>query len=161
MAALYDLRLKISSCHDLFHIPESLYTVTERSGPSLSGERLFDYVDPAQRDVQIEMEAVASTHLERIGAYLEPTFKKPAVDNDAYPVEASVIIPIRNRVATIGDAIASALSQKTDFTFNILVVDNHSTDDTGKVISRYAGKHQNVRHIVPQAYRFGDRGLLE
>ncbi|MFZ4582856.1 MAG: glycosyltransferase, partial [Paludibacter sp.] len=122
-AGLYDLRLKVSRKAELFHINEYLYAEVE-TDTRKSGEKLFDYVDPKNRAVQIEMEAACTAHLKKIGAFLEPEFTQIEFDKGEFPVEASVIIPVRNRVKTIDDAIRSVLSQKTNFAFNLIVVDN-------------------------------------
>jgi hypothetical protein len=130
---MYDLRLRISEKHPIVHIPESLYASSAMSDEHV--ER-FAYVDPQNRDVQIEMEQIFTEYLRRIGAYLEPKFKAydPSSDRGRFPVEATVVIPVRNRERTIEDAVRSVLSQETDFTFNVIVVDNHSTDRTGDIL---------------------------
>ena len=150
-AGLYDLRLKISTDGPLFHIQEFFSTKME-SDRRLSGEKLFDYVDPRNQSVQREMEKVATQHLRRIGAWLRPVFKKVPPAETAFPAEASVIIPVRNRKRTVADAIKSALSQKTDFSFNVIVVDNHSTDGTTLLLSRLAGKDARVIHLIPSRF---------
>ncbi|MBO0726057.1 MAG: glycosyltransferase family 2 protein [Blastocatellia bacterium] len=163
---LYDLRLKLSINSAIFRIPEPLYTRVAADLRS-SGEKLFDYVDPRKRDYQIEMEKIATEHLERIGARLEPAFANPselaesAGSSEEFPVRASVIIPVRNRVKTIADAARSALSQKTDFPFNVIVVDNHSTDGTTDLLRKLAAgdKRQNkLIHIVPERADYGIGG---
>jgi len=157
LAGFYDLRLKVSAGYPVFHIPEYLYLCHAKI-ETLSGERLFDYVDPTNRAVQKEMERIATMHLKRIGAFLEPVFRSANTCPKEYPIEASVIIPVRNRVNTIGDAVESALSQKTDFPFNVLVVDNHSSDGTGTVVSQWAQKDHRVHHIIPQRIDLGIGG---
>jgi hypothetical protein len=158
---LYDLRLKLSINSSIFRIPEPLYTrvAAERRA---SGEKLFDYVDPRKRDYQVEMEKIVTEHLKRIGAYLEPGFAEVPQSNEQFPVEASVIIPVRNRVKTIADAVKSALAQKTDFAFNVIVVDNHSTDGTTDVLRELAaesGTSENKPvHIVPTRTDYGIGG---
>lgn len=147
-AGFYDLRLKISINHQLFHLQEYLYTKVE-SDVRVSGEKLFDYVDPRNQLVQKEMEAVATSHLKNIGAYLSPKFKRVPKSGGDFPVEASVIIPVRNRTKTIADAVQSVLIQRTNFAFNIIVVDNHSTDGTTEVLSELASKNPAVKHIIP------------
>ncbi|MBO7456469.1 MAG: glycosyltransferase family 2 protein [Paludibacteraceae bacterium] len=145
-AGLYDLRLRATESDkgtrgkvqgtELAHIPEYLYYEIEEDTRK-SGEKLFDYVDPRNRAVQVEMEACVTAHLKRIGAYLNPGEYKPLPEaDDSYPVTASVIIPCRNRVRTIGDAIRSALNQKVraPYSFNVIVVDDNSTDGTVDVI---------------------------
>lgn len=131
-AGLYDLRLRAEK---LEHIPEYLYYEIEEDTRK-SGEKLFDYVDPRNRAVQIEMEQCVTAHLKRIGAYLMPGVYKALPEAGEYPVTASVIIPCKNRVRTIADAIQSALSQKvsTPYSFNVIVVDDNSTDGTAEVI---------------------------
>ena len=140
-AGLYDLRLRASHAISLqpsaiSHIPEYLYYEIEEDTRK-SGEKLFDYVDPRNRQVQIEMEACVTAHLKRIGAYLKPgKYKSLPKADDTYPVTASVIIPCKNRVRTIADAIHSALSQKVreGYSFNVIVVDDNSTDGTAETI---------------------------
>lgn len=156
-AGVYDLRLKISINHQLFHIQEYLYTNVE-SDVRVSGEKLFDYVDPRNQLVQKEMEAVATSHLKNIGAYLSPKFKRVPKSGVDFPVEASVIIPVRNRAKTIADAVRSVLIQKTDFAFNVIVVDNHSTDGTTEVLRELASKNPMVMHIIPTRKDLGIGG---
>ena len=135
-AALYDLRLRVSEIGPLVHINELLYYETETDRRD-SGVKLFDYVDPRNRAVQVEMEKVCTAYLKRIGGYLEPVFKDVDLDSVPFEVEASVVIPCRNRVKTIGDAIRSALNQKTDFPYNVIVVDDNSDDGTVDVIRSF------------------------
>jgi len=136
-AALYDLRLKVSQKGRIEHIGEYLYYEIEEDLRS-SGEKLFDYVDPKNRSSQIEMEAAVTDHLKAIGGYLPPVFTPVDLsEGGPFPVEASVVIPCKNRVRTIGDAITSALSQQTDFPFNVIVVDDNSTDGTVEVIRSF------------------------
>lgn len=156
-AGLYDLRLKVSIHHEILHIQEFLYTKTE-SDIRKSGEKLFDYVDPRNRQVQIELEQVATTHLKNIGAYLKPKFSKVPKSKDAFPVEASVIIPVRNREKTVAEAVNSVLMQKPDCTFNVIVVDNHSTDGTTKILNDLALSDRRVKHIVPERQDLGIGG---
>ena len=156
-AGFYDLRLKISINHQLFHIQEYLYTKVE-SDVRVSGEKLFDYVDPRNQLVQKEMEAVATSHLKNIGAYLNPKFKHVPKSGVDFPVEASVIIPVRNRAKTIADAVQSVLIQRTDIAFNIIVVDNHSTDGTTEVLRDLASKNPSVKHIIPRRKDLGIGG---
>ena len=135
-AGLYDLRLRVSELGPLVHVNEFLYYEIESDRRS-SGEKLFDYVDPRNRAVQVEMEQACTSHLKRIGGYLEPVFKEVDLDSVPFDVEASVVIPCRNRVRTIGDALKSALSQETDFPYNVIVVDDNSTDGTVDVIKSF------------------------
>lgn len=143
-AALYALRLWLSRHGDLLHLCEMLYTETENDLRA-SGEKQFDYVNPANRDVQKEMERVATEHLRNIGALVDTqTLCDVDFDEQDFPVEASVIIPVYNRERTIADAVKSALSQKTTFPFNVIVVDNHSTDHTGEILSDIADREQLI-----------------
>ncbi len=135
-AGLYDLRLRVSEIGPLVHVNEFLYYELETDRRK-SGEKLFDYVDPRNRGVQVEMEAACTAHLKRIGGYLEPKFKEVDLNSVPFEVEASVVIPCRNRVKTIGDALRSALSQETDFQYNVIVVDDNSTDGTVDVIKSF------------------------
>ena len=135
-AGLYDLRLRVSEIGPLVHVNEFLYYELETDRRN-SGEKLFDYVDPRNRGVQVEMEAACTAHLKRIGGYLEPKFKEVDLNSVPFEVEASVVIPCRNRVKTIGDALRSALSQETDFPYNVIVVDDNSTDGTVDVIKSF------------------------
>jgi hypothetical protein len=148
-AGLYDLRLKVSIDHCVHHLREPLY-VRMGAGEPAGGEKLFAYLDPRHEGVQKEMEAVFTDYLKRIGAYLPPqSFRNVPSSPGPFPVEASVVIPVRNREQTIAEAVESALSQETDFPFNILVVDNHSTDQTTSVLSDLAGRHSTLKHIIP------------
>jgi hypothetical protein len=154
---LYDLRLKLSIDSAVLRIPEPLY---HRSPTDIrdSGKRQFDYVDPSQRDYQLEMERIATSHLRRIGAYLPASFDNPPAAPDHFPVRASVIIPVRNRERTIAQAVRSALSQKTRFDFSVIVVDNHSTDGTTGVVAGFAREHRNVVHLMPERLDLGIGG---
>ena len=162
-AALYDLRLRMKK---IVHINEYLYTEIETDNRK-SGEKQFDYVDPKNREVQIEMEKVCTEHLKRIGAWLPPVFKEVTfqicfdsvlVSEAKFPVTASVVIPVFNRARTVKDAVESALAQKCDFPFNIIVVDNHSTDGTTKLLAEIAAKDSRVVHIIPAKYDLGIGG---
>lgn len=135
-AGLYDLRLRVSRIGALEHINEYLYYEVE-TDVRASGEKLFDYVDPRNRAVQIEMEQACTAHLKEIGAWLSPEFDEPELSDETFEYEASVVIPCKNRVRTIGDAIRSALSQETDFPYNVIVVDDNSTDGTVDVIKSF------------------------
>lgn len=135
-ASLYDLRLRASRIGKLVHINEYLYYEVEQDNRK-TGEKLFDYVDPRNRAVQIEMEKVCTEHLKAIGGYLKPVFKEVNLSEGVFEYEASVVIPCRNRVRTIADAIRSALSQEAPFKFNVIVVDDNSTDGTVDVIRSF------------------------
>ncbi len=147
-AGFYNLRLKCSQKYDIIRVPEYLYSAIE-SDVRKSGEKQFDYVDPKNRDVQIEMEDACKEHLKDIGAYLEPKFETINIDEDSFGVEASVIIPVKNRANTIADAIDSVLSQDTDFNFNLFVVDNYSNDGTTEKVASFAEKDKRVIHLTP------------
>lgn len=155
-AGLYDLRLKVSRHHPILHINEYLYTQTENDTRK-SGEKIFDYVDPKNRKVQIEMESACTDHLKKTGAYLPPRFKEIDLDAEAFATEASVIIPVRNRVRTIEDAIRSVLRQQTSFPFNLIVIDNHSTDGTSEKIGNYTDDPR-VIHLRPSEDDLGIGG---
>jgi len=135
-AGLYDLRLRVSRMGKLVHINEYLYYELD-TDTRTSGEKLFDYVNPRNREVQVEMEKVCTEHLKAVGGWLAPVFRDVDLSAGEFPVEASVVIPCRNRVKTIGDAIRSALSQETDFPYNVFVVDDNSTDGTVDVIKSF------------------------
>ncbi len=147
-AGLYDLRLKVSVGHELFHLREPLYTLVAPV-TGAGRETLFDYVDPRNREIQEEMEAAATRHLKNVGAWLRPRFMDVPRCKEDFPVCASVVIPVRNRVRTVAEAVESALSQETDFSFNVIVVDNHSTDGTTRVLSGLARRHSILKHLVP------------
>lgn len=154
--ALYDLRLRMKN---IVHINEYLYTEIETDNRK-SGEKQFDYVDPKNRQVQIEMEKICTEHLKRIGALLPPVFKDVdfASAAEEHPVTASVIIPVFNRVRTIKDAVQSALAQECDFPFNVIVVDNHSTDGTSELLAEIAQEDPRLVHLVPAKYDLGIGG---
>lgn len=137
-AGLYDLRLYLSRVGEIFHVNEFLYTEDELDTRK-SGEKQFDYVNPRNREVQIEMEKACTHHLEKVGALVDTNYyRQPDFDEQEFEYEASVIIPVFNREKTIADAVKSALSQKTSFKFNVIVVNNHSTDRTGEILSEIA-----------------------
>lgn len=155
-AGIYNLRLQLSRNGNFIRIPEFLYTTIE-TDTRKSGVKQFDYVNPKNRDVQIEMEKACTFHLKKINAYLEPNFKDVIFDEN-FEYEASVIIPVKNRVSTISDAINSVLSQKTNFIFNCIVVDNFSTDGTTEKIKEIASKDERLIHIIPTRKDLGIGG---
>ncbi|MBR4756820.1 MAG: glycosyltransferase [Bacteroidales bacterium] len=150
-AGLYDLRLKVSQKGRLVHINEYLYYEIE-TDTRKSGEKQFDYVDPRNRAVQIEMEKACTSHLKDIGGYLEPEFKEVEFSEGSFEYEASVVIPCKNRVRTIGDALASALGQKTTFKYNVIVVDDNSTDGTVDVIRQFLSDPKLVYIAQDESY---------
>jgi hypothetical protein len=154
-AGLYDLRLRISRIASIMHINEYLYTdITLDSRKS--GEKIFDYVNPKNRHVQIEMEEACTAHLKAIGGYLKPEFDSIEFDKGNFEYEASVIIPVRNRVRTIRDAIKSVLSQVANFKYNLIIIDNHSTDGTTEAIDEFTD--ERIIHIVPERDDLGIGG---
>lgn len=163
-AGLYDLRLKVSRNLRLIRVPEFLYTVEEKlvipeeSTGAWKQEKQFDYVDPRNRAVQLEMEHACTRHLKNIGGWLKPEFRKVDLNCQEFEMEASVIIPVRNRIKTVEDAVRSVLKQKTSFPFNLIVVDNHSTDGTTETLSRIAGEDPRMIHIVPERKDLGIGG---
>jgi hypothetical protein len=156
-AGLYALRLAISRHHTITRIPEFLYSSIE-TDERKSGEKLFDYVNPKNREVQIEMEKAATEHLRKINVFLKPKFKKITLSEGEFENEASVIIPVKNRAKTISDAVQSVLKQKTNFQFNLIVVDNHSTDGTSSILHEFSAKDKRVIHIVPERTDLGIGG---
>ena len=152
--AIYDLRLRMKN---IVHINEYLYTEVETDNRK-SGEKQFDYVDPKNREVQVEMEKICTEHLKRIGAWLPPVFKEVSFNAPDFPVTASVIIPVYNRVRTVKNAVESALAQKCDFAYNVIVVDNHSTDGTTELLSEMASKDARIVHLIPSKYDLGIGG---
>lgn len=157
-AGIYDLRLKVSIDHHVYHVREPLYSVNGVEGQS-GDEKLFAYVDSRNAEVQKEMEIVFTDYLKTIGAYVHPdNLRMAEQSHESFPVEASVIIPVRNRFGTIADAVESALSQETDFSFNVIVVDNHSSDGTTGVLTGLAGRHSKLELIVPQRTDLGIGG---
>ncbi len=155
-AGLYDLRLKISQKGKLVHINEYLYSEVEQDS-RMSGQKIFDYVDPKNREVQVEMEQACTSHLKDIGGYLKPEFESVDFNHTTFEYEASVIIPVRNRIKTIKDAISSALRQKTNFRFNVIVVDNHSTDGTSEAIEDFK-EDARLIHLIPERFDLGIGG---
>jgi hypothetical protein len=154
-SALYDLRLRISERYAIVRIPEPLYS-SSLSDTRPTGEKQFDYVDPKNREYQIEMERIATDHLKRVGAWLEPRFESVPSSAETFGYRASVVIPVRNRERTILDAVQSALGQKTDFKFNVIAVDNHSTDRTTELL-KSVGDSRLV-HLVPSRSDLGIGG---
>lgn len=155
-AAFYDLRLRVSRLAPLVRVNEYIYTEVELD-TRRSGEKQFDYVDPKNRDVQLEMEDVCTEHLKAVGGYLAPCFRNISLDEEVFEREATVIIPVRNRVGTIEEAIRSVLSQKTNFGYNLIVVNNYSTDGTTAVIDKYAADGR-VIHLIPERDDLGIGG---
>lgn len=160
-AALYQLRLYISRTGLLVHINEYLYTEQEQDTRT-SGEKQFDYVDPRNRQIQIEMEQACTAHLKAVGAYIDH-HSLQTIDTTAsnFPYEATVIIPVKNRARTICDAIQSVLSQETNFPFNLIVVDNHSTDETGEIISQLSIVNCQLSIITPSRQDLGIGGCWD
>lgn len=157
-AGLYNLRLGLSQLGRIIRVPEYLYTV-ESSEEIGYEEKHFSYVDPKNREVQIEMEKAVTQYLIDIGAYVHPPFKEIDLNTvNNFEFEASVIIPVRNRVKTIGDAVESVLKQKTGFKFNLIVVDNHSTDGTTDIIKKLASNDERLIHYIPERNDLGIGG---
>ncbi|MEO6436023.1 MAG: glycosyltransferase family A protein [Tepidisphaeraceae bacterium] len=171
-AGLYALRLAVSRRSQVLRIAEALYSKIE-TDLRKSGEKQFDYVDPRNRAVQIEMEQVATEHLKRIGAYLRPDFATVHFDRESaaggrdgggydggghFELEASVIIPVKNREKTIADAVESVLRQKAHFPFNVIIVDNHSTDGTTRILRDYTKRDPRVIHVIPERTDLGIGG---
>jgi GT2 family glycosyltransferase len=156
-AGFYDLRLRLSENNSLIRIPEYLYSIKKPKDKKAS-EKQFEYLDPQNREVQIEMEDAVTEHLKRIKAYLEPDFEKINFDESKFKIETSVIIPVKNRKTTISDAIESALQQKTNFSFNIIVIDNHSDDGTSEVVESFAKKDKRIIHLIPERKDLGIGG---
>ncbi len=156
-AGFYDLRLRIYQNNSVVRIPEYLYTIKKQGNKKITEEQ-FEYLDPQNREVQIEMEDVVTEHLKRVGAYLNPDFEKVKFDEFKFEIETSVIIPVKNREITIGDAIESAMRQKTNFSFNIIVVDNHSDDGTKEVIESLVKEDKRIIHLTPERKDLGIGG---
>jgi len=164
-AGLYNLRLKLSQRATITHINEFLYSDVELDTRK-SGEKIFDYVDPRNRGRQIEMEQACTEHLKEVGGYLAPTrvvdgkevpnFRHIEFDQGNFEVEATVMIPVRNRIRTIRDAIDSVLKQQCNFKFNLMVVDNFSTDGTREAIAAY--DDPRLIHIIADYYDMGIGG---
>ena len=155
-AALYDLRLYLSRVGEIFHLNEFLYSEAELDTRK-SGEKQFDYVNPRNREVQIEMEKACTQHLGKVGALIDTTFyRQPDFGEQDFEYEASVIIPVFNREKTVADAVKSALGQKANFKFNVIVINNHSTDRTGEILDEL--KADNLIQIVPERTDLGIGG---
>ena len=156
-AGLYQIRLKLSQELLPLRIQEYLYS-SEPVDIRTSGKKMFDYVDPKNREVQMEMERAVTTHLKEVGAYLEPRFSEIRFDEEVFETEASVIIPVLNRIRTIRDAIESVMAQKTSFYFNLILVDNHSTDGTTDLVKELAQNYPNLIHVIPDRRDLGIGG---
>ena len=160
-AALYQLRLYISRTGRLLHINEYLYTEHEQDTRT-SGEKQFDYVDPRNRQIQIEMERACTAHLKAIGAFVDyRTLQDIDTEAGDFRYEATVIIPVKNRVKTIGDAVRSVLEQETNFSFNLIVVDNHSTDGTTELLSQLKAHNSKLTIVVPERNDLGIGGCWD
>jgi len=168
-ASLYDLRLKVSIDHPVYHLQEPLYSMIRNVGAIYAmpagrqawppQAEIFAYVDPRNEAAQDEMEIVFTDYLKKIGAYLPPDhFKEVEESIKFFQVEASIIIPVLNRKETIAQAVKSALSQETDFPFNVIVVDNHSADGTTAILSDLAGQYSSLKHIIPKRTDLGIGG---
>ena len=157
-AGFYQLRLAIQRCLPIVRMPQPLYTIAETDFRT-SGQKQFDYVNPRNRDVQIEMEAACTEHLRLIDGYLKPGAGASVNTGEgSFPVLASVIIPVRNRERTVADAVKSALSQQLDGPYNVIVVDNHSTDSTTQILSDLAKTDKRLVHIIPERTDLGIGG---
>lgn len=157
-AAWYDFRLFLSRCGLLFHLNETLYTIVEEDTRK-SGEKQFDYVNPRNREVQIEMERACTEHLRQLNALIDTTFYGDIDFNERdFEVEASVVIPVFNRAKTVADAVKSALSQETKFAFNVIVVDNHSTDGTAEILAELARENEKLIVLNPSRRDLGIGG---
>ena len=155
-AGLYDLRLRTSREGEAFHVNECLYAEVEEDLRT-SGEKQFDYVNPQNAGVQKEMEAACTNHLKAVGAYVEPMEEDLDFSAGSFPCEASVIIPVRNRVATIGDAVRSALSQRSSFRYNVIVIDNYSTDGTAELLETFRSDERFI-YLMPTRTGLGIGG---
>lgn len=156
-AGWYDVRLRMSQLALPFHLNEYLYVMDE-TDLRKSGEKQFDYVNPKNRQVQIEMEEACTDHLKRIGAHIAVPTKQINLAKGDFACEASVIIPVKNRVKTIADAIDSVLKQKADFLFNVIVVDNYSDDGTSEIVEQKASRDERVIHLIPERKDLGIGG---
>ena len=156
-SGLYQLRLAVSRKFSIERISKPLYHI-KKLGKGNSDNKLFKYVDPANKELQLEMERAATHHLKLIGAYLQPGFKEVDFTTDNFPVEGSIIIPVKNRAKTIGDAVKSALTQKTSLNYNIIVVDNHSTDGTTEILKTLSTENENLIYLIPPSTELGIGG---
>ena len=157
-AGFYQMRLAIQRSLPIVRMPQPLYTIAETDFRT-SGQKQFDYVNPRNRDVQIEMEAACTEHLRLIDGYLKPGAGASVNTGEgSFPVLASVIIPVRNRERTVADAVKSALSQQLDGPYNVIVVDNHSTDSTTQILSDLAKADNRLVHIIPERTDLGIGG---
>lgn len=156
-SGLYDIRLKLSEETLPFHLDEYLYTEIEVEKEQW-GESQFAYVDPRNRTIQIERESVCTEHLKRINSFLSPTFSTIDLHQDKFEYEASVIIPVFNRIRTIEDAIRSVLMQKCNFKFNLIIIDNHSTDGTTEAVRKWAKSDSRIIHLIPTRKDLGIGG---
>ncbi|HKL92636.1 MAG TPA: glycosyltransferase family A protein [Bacteroidales bacterium] len=155
-AALYAIRLSLSRQASVFHLREMLYTIPQKEARMT--ETQFSYVDPKNRSVQVEMETVCTQHLKAIGAWLDPSFESLDLSQGTFEHELTVIIPVKNRSKTILDAIDSVLSQQTTHRFNLIVVDNHSTDGTSDLIATRASQDRRLLHLIPERTDLGIGG---
>jgi hypothetical protein len=153
----YELRLRASERGPVVHLAEPTYAL-HKTAEGDAIEAHFSYVNPRNRDYQVEMERIATAHLKRIRAWLPQPTDRPVADDARFPVEASVVIPVRNRVKTVVDAVKSALSQQAGVPFNVIVVDNHSTDGTSKALADLAANEKRLVHLVPQRTDLGIGG---
>lgn len=156
-AGLYAARLAIARAQSITRIPEPLYAVSG-GDRRRQEEKHFAYVDPRNRDVQVEMEQAVTAHLKKIGAYVPPVTAHVDINQGEFPVRASIIIPVRNRAVTVGDAVSSALRQRVPFSFNVIVVDNHSTDGTTHILHAFAERDGRVIHCIPERKGMGIGG---
>lgn len=156
-SAIYDLRLAVSVKYDILHLNEYIYTVVDTEKVS-NEEKQFAYVDSKNRAVQVEMEETFTSYLKTIGAWMAPDFESPVKEEVTFGYEASVIIPVKNRAKTISDAINSVLEQKTDFKFNLIIIDNHSNDGTTEIIKSAAKSDSRIVHLIPDNTNLGIGG---